>query len=162
MLHAEELVNSMQAHSLQSCLPSGTPTYWSICRPGQRSTLDLTLSNVPGSLIKCDLYDDNSGSDHRATASEWQIHVGRRRTQPARKAFERANWSKIGAAIQRILAASTLSELSSPKDLEEIAKRASNFVPAARAEMNIYFQSCSSHQSVPLPRVSLYPTVYVI
>lgn len=119
MLHAKGLVNFTQTHGLQSCLPRAISAYWSTCRLGQRSTLDLTLSNFPGSLIKCGLYDDNFGSDPRATASEWQIHVGRRDTQPARKAFEKANWSKIGAAIQTRL--SPHADIDTVEKLEEVA-----------------------------------------
>lgn len=52
MLHAEELVNFMQFHGLKPCLPNGTPTYWSIRRPGQRSTLDTTLSNTLDTPVK--------------------------------------------------------------------------------------------------------------
>jgi hypothetical protein len=45
MVHAEELINFIHAYALQWCLPRGIATYWSHNRPGQRSTIDLTLTN---------------------------------------------------------------------------------------------------------------------
>jgi len=53
--------------------------------------LDLTLSNAINSLVKCDLYDETFGSDHRAPASEWSLCVERKRTPQARKSYERTN-----------------------------------------------------------------------
>jgi Endonuclease-reverse transcriptase len=75
MTHAEELINFIHAHDLQWCLPGGTPTYWSFSRPGQRSTIDLILSNTIQNLVKYELYDDNFESDHRAIYSEWDTVV---------------------------------------------------------------------------------------
>jgi Endonuclease-reverse transcriptase len=75
MTHAEELINFIHAHDLQWCVPGGTPTYWSFSRPGQRSTIDIILSNTIQNLVKYELYDDNFESDHRAIYSEWDTVV---------------------------------------------------------------------------------------
>jgi endonuclease/exonuclease/phosphatase (EEP) superfamily protein YafD len=68
--HADELVNFIHARGLTWTLPSGTPTFWALNKPGQKSTLDLTLTDAPLCLIKSELYKDNFRSDHRATYSE--------------------------------------------------------------------------------------------
>jgi endonuclease/exonuclease/phosphatase (EEP) superfamily protein YafD len=99
MAHAEELINFIHARGLSSSVPSGTPTYWSLNRPGQRSTIDLTLTDTPGSMVKCELYRDNFGSDHCATYSEWDIRVQQRLEPPLRRAYKRADWAKIGSMI---------------------------------------------------------------
>lgn len=99
MAHAEELINFIHAQGLSSCLPSGIPTYWSLSRPGQRSTIDLTLTNTPDSIVKCDLYRDNFASDHCATYSEWDIRVEQRPETTPRRAYKQAEWAKIGAMI---------------------------------------------------------------
>lgn len=101
MAHAEELINFIYARSLTWSLPSGTPTYWALNRPGQKSTLDLTLTNTPTSLIRCELYKDNFGSDHRGTYSEWNIQVQQCPERPPRKAYDRADWVKIGKRVQK-------------------------------------------------------------
>jgi hypothetical protein len=72
--HAKELVSFFHKHGLQSCLPRGTPTYWSISHPGSNLTINLTITDAPGSLIKCHLYYDHYRSDHRAVYSKWSIN----------------------------------------------------------------------------------------
>lgn len=99
MAQAEELINFIHARGLSSSLPSGTPTYWSLSRPGQRSTVDLTLTDTPDSMVECDLYRDNFGSDHCATLSGWDIRVQQRPEPPPRRAYKRAEWAKIGSMI---------------------------------------------------------------
>jgi hypothetical protein len=74
---AEELVSFFHKHGLQSCLTRGTPTYWSISHPGSHSTIDLTVTDAPGKLMKYHLYHDHYGSDHRATYSEWSLQPTR-------------------------------------------------------------------------------------
>jgi Endonuclease-reverse transcriptase len=75
MAHAEELINFIYAKGLTWSLPSGTLTFWALNRPGQKSTLDLTPTDAPTSLVKCERYKDNFGSDHRAIYSEWDMRV---------------------------------------------------------------------------------------
>ncbi|KAL2700577.1 hypothetical protein AAEP93_009100 [Penicillium crustosum] len=54
-----------------------------------------------GYLIKCHLYHDNYGSDHRATYSEWNLQARYKLVTKARKAFDRAEWNKIGEEVLR-------------------------------------------------------------
>ncbi|KAI2867039.1 hypothetical protein CBS11852_11467 [Aspergillus niger] len=62
----------------------------------RNSTIDQTLTDRPGMLLKCHLYHDNYGSDHRATYSEWSLRMPRNPDTKPRKAYERADWEKIG------------------------------------------------------------------
>ena len=99
--NANELLAFTPNRRLQWCLPSGTPTLWSLTHPGVISTIDLTLTDSPERVLKCHLYQDNYGSDHRATTfSEWNLQPELRPNQKPRRAFERADWEKIGKMIQ--------------------------------------------------------------
>ncbi|KAI3049910.1 hypothetical protein CBS147353_11666 [Aspergillus niger] len=89
------------AHNLHGCLPRGTPTYWALSKPGQNSTIDQTVTDRPDLLIKCHLYHENYGSDHRATYSEWNLQPRSKPSTKARKAYERADWSRIGEEVTR-------------------------------------------------------------
>jgi ribonuclease HI len=100
---ASDLIDFFQAHSLQSCLPRGTATYWAFNNPGQNSTIDQTATDRPDLLIKCHLYHENYGSDHRATYSEWNLQPQTKPTTKGRKAYERADWTKIGEEIIRLM-----------------------------------------------------------
>jgi ribonuclease HI len=120
MAHAEELINFIHLWGLSWSLPSGTPTFWSLSRPGQKSTIDLTLTDTPMSLVKCELYKDNFGSDHRATYSEWDMRVQQRSERPPRRAYERADWAKIGSMIQRQMAG--MPQLETKEQLDDAAK----------------------------------------
>ena len=64
---AEELVNFFQKHGLQSCLPRGTPTYWSMSHPGSHSTIDLTVTDTPGNLFRV---VPPAGPQHRSQTSK--------------------------------------------------------------------------------------------
>jgi endonuclease/exonuclease/phosphatase (EEP) superfamily protein YafD len=98
---ASDLIDFFQAHSLHSCLPRGTATYWAFNNPGQNSTIDQTVTGSPGLLVKCHLYHENYGSDHRATYSEWNLQPRSRPNTKARKAYERADWARIGEEVAR-------------------------------------------------------------
>ncbi|GAA93315.1 reverse transcriptase, partial [Aspergillus luchuensis IFO 4308] len=98
--HADELINFFQTHRLQWCLPRGTPTYWALHNPGQSSTIDLTVTDDSARLIRCQLYHDNYGSDHRGTLSEWDLQPRRNKPSIPKRAYDRANWEKIGQDIQ--------------------------------------------------------------
>lgn len=99
---AGELINFFHDYDLQSCLPRGTATFWSLSHPGRNSTIDLTVTNTPALLIKCRLYHDNYGSGHRGTYSEWYLQARRNATTKPRKAYDRADWEKIGNEIQTL------------------------------------------------------------
>jgi ribonuclease HI len=96
---ASELITFFQEHNLQTCLPRGTATFWPLNDPGKSTTIDLTVTDQPGLLIKCHLYHENYGSDHRGTYSEWSLKPRHKPTVKARKAYERADWGKIGTEV---------------------------------------------------------------
>ena len=98
---ASKLIEFFQTHGLQGCLPRGTATFWSLRHPGRSSTIDQTVTDRPDRLVKCHLYHENYGSDHRATYSEWSLRTERKPTAAARKAYNRADWDKIGEAVLR-------------------------------------------------------------
>lgn len=101
--HASELVNFFQTHNLHGCLPRGTATFWPLNDPGKNTTIDQTVTNRPSMLIKCHLYHENYGSDHRATYSEWNLRPQRQPTTKAKKAYDRADWHKIAEDVCRQL-----------------------------------------------------------
>jgi hypothetical protein len=98
---ASDLIDFFQTHNLHGCLPRGTATYWALNNPGQNSTIDQTVTDSPDLLVKCHLYHENYGSDHRATYSEWNLQPQTKPRTKTRKAYERANWSKIGEEVAR-------------------------------------------------------------
>lgn len=100
---ASELTNFFHGHGLQGCLPRGIATFWSMSHPGRNSTIDQTITDRPDLLLKCHLYRDNYGSDHRATYSEWSLQAQRTATAKTRKAFDRADWANIGKEILELI-----------------------------------------------------------
>ena len=116
----EELLAFMEAQGLQNCVARNTPTYWSQSWPGTTSTLDLTLTNMPELLLKCHLYGDSYGSDHRAILSEWDIHPDLRNNSQPRLQYERTDWGKAGQQIQRN--ANIPARIRSKEDLDQVAK----------------------------------------
>jgi hypothetical protein len=85
---AGELIDFFNTYGFQGCLPRGTATFWSLSYPGRNSTIDQTVTNELNLLIKCHIYHDNYGSDHRATYSEWSLRMRRNPTAKARKAYD--------------------------------------------------------------------------
>ena len=96
---ASDLIDFFQIHNLHGCLPRGTATYWALNNPGQNSTIDQTVTDSPDLLVKCHLYHENYGSDHRATYSEWNLHPQIAPTTKVKKAYKRADLVKIGTAV---------------------------------------------------------------
>jgi hypothetical protein len=76
-------------------------TYWSLSHPGRNPTIDQTVTDRPDRLIKCHLYHENYGSDHRATYSEWNLQTQRISPTQKRKAYTHADWTKIGDEVVR-------------------------------------------------------------
>ncbi|EED11753.1 conserved hypothetical protein [Talaromyces stipitatus ATCC 10500] len=113
---AEELINFFQEYQLQWCLPPGTLTYWSPSHLGKTSVLDLTLTNDPTTLIKCQLYHDNYGSDHRGTYSEWDLRPEHNENAKPKRAYDRADWAKIGQRLVESLGQAL--EIHSTADLD--------------------------------------------
>src|ERR1700712_2277321 len=140
--HAEELLSFIQELGLQWCLPSGTPTYWSHSQPGRNSTIDLTLTDTPEKVLKCQLYHDNYGSDHRGTFSEWDLQPLLAPTQRSRRAFDRAEWDNIGKCIQTAIDPS--QEIRTKTQLEE------------RVNKLIQATSIAVEEHTPLTRSSPY------
>ena len=97
---ASSLLMFIRDHNLHSLLSRGTPTFWSVNKPGTRSTLDLTLSNIPTQLLKCQIYPESYGSDHRATYSEWDLSPRRREQAPARRLYQNTDWEEVGKRVQ--------------------------------------------------------------
>lgn len=98
--YAEELINFFSTHGLQWCLPRGLPTFWSTTFPGKTSTIDLTVTDSVERLIRCNLYHDNYGSDHRGVYSEWSLQPQYRPDPKPRRAYDRADGEKIGLAVK--------------------------------------------------------------
>ncbi|KAI2700824.1 hypothetical protein CBS147333_9726 [Penicillium roqueforti] len=116
-----ELVNFFHNYGLQSCLPRGTATFWSLSHPGRSSTIDQTVTNRPDLLFKCHIYHDNYSSDHRGTYSEWYLQARRNPTSKTRKAYNRADWEKIRKEIQELF--EQPGELISAEALDTVVER---------------------------------------
>lgn len=129
MVHAGVLINFFHAHCLQWCLAEGNATYWSLSCPGQNSVIDLTLTNEPPRLVKCELYHENYGSDHRGTLSEWDMQLERRPETQPRRAYERADWAKIGQQIRRRL--NEDAQIETPAQLDHAVDRLTREVQSA-------------------------------
>lgn len=121
MRQAVELVNFFHMWKLQSCLPRGTPTFWSPSHPGKTSTIDLTVTDSPERLVRCHLYHEHYGSDHRATYSEWSLHPELKPDPKPKRNFDRADWEKIGLTVQTLM--SPRPTISSGSDLELAAEK---------------------------------------
>jgi hypothetical protein len=124
-----ELITFFQEHNLQSCLPRGTATFWPLNDPGKSTTIDLTVTDQPGLLIKCHLYHENYGSDHRATYSEWSLKPYHKPTAKTRKAYERADWDKIGAKVLQQMG--PWKEIRTRPTLDETVKRLTDITISA-------------------------------
>ncbi|KAJ6103651.1 reverse transcriptase [Penicillium sp. IBT 16267x] len=59
------------------------------------------MTDRPELLIKCHLYHENYGPDHRATYSEWNLQPQSKPNDKARKAYKRADWARIGEEVAR-------------------------------------------------------------
>lgn len=97
---AGELIEFFQEHHLQGCLSRGTLTFWSLSQPSKASTIDQTVTDGPNPLIKCHLYHENYGSDHRAMYSVWDFRGKRNAAPKARRAYERADWDQIREEVR--------------------------------------------------------------
>jgi hypothetical protein len=124
---------------LQQCLLRGIPTFWSLSRPVRISTIDLTLTNPPTRLIKCHLYEDDFGSDHRATYSEWNLRVDLSKEPGPREAYEGVDWDRIGQTVRTGMGhaahieSKTQFERTVDKLIELTAAAVYKYTPTARA-----------------------------
>ncbi|BAE66183.1 unnamed protein product [Aspergillus oryzae RIB40] len=118
--HAEELINFFQAHELQWCLAPGQPTFWSLKEPGKTSVLDLTLTNNTERLIKCQLYHHHYGSDHRGTYSEWSLQPKQNVKLKLKRAYDRADWTKVGQDILNLI--DPQPRILSSQDLDQVVE----------------------------------------
>jgi hypothetical protein len=89
--------------------------------PGKASTLDLTVTNDPARLIKCHLYHDHYGSDHRGTLSEWNLQPEHNVGQKPKRAYDKADWAKIGQRILEVMG--PLPKIHSTADLDRAVER---------------------------------------
>ncbi|KAJ5839473.1 uncharacterized protein N7525_004661 [Penicillium rubens] len=101
LLDTSELINFFQTHGLHGYLPRGIAIFWPLNDPGKSTTIDQTVTNRPELLIKCHLYHENYGSDHRVTYSEWNLSPRRQPAAKAKKAYDRADWAKIAEDVLR-------------------------------------------------------------
>jgi hypothetical protein len=99
--HADELINFLHSHELQWCLAPGKTTFWPLNKPETASVYDLTLTNDMTRLIKCQLYHDHYGSDHRGTYSEWSLQPEQARKPKPKRAYDRAGWAPVGHSIRK-------------------------------------------------------------
>ncbi|OQD89673.1 hypothetical protein PENANT_c002G08040 [Penicillium antarcticum] len=87
------------------------------------------VTNRPGLLVKCHLYHDYYGSDHRATYSEWNLQAQYKPTTKARKALDRAEWNKIGEEVLRQIG--PWKEIKTRPALDEMAQKVIEATTAA-------------------------------
>jgi ribonuclease HI len=124
-----ELITFFQEHNLQTCLPRGTATFWPLNDPGKSTTIDQTVTDRPDLLIKCHLYHENYGSDHRATYSEWSLKPYHKPNAKTRKAYERADWDKIGAEV--LLRMGPWKEIKTRPALDKVVERLTEITASA-------------------------------
>jgi len=98
---AEPIIEFMNEHQLQSMLPRGTKTWQ---KENQESTIDLTLGSesLYTTMIKCDIYDTEHGSDHRAIETILDIEMPEFQQQN-RYIFKNAPWKQINNQINLLL-----------------------------------------------------------
>lgn len=119
--HAEELINFFQTYELQWCLALGQPTFWSLKEPGKTSVLDLTLTNNTERLVKCQLYHNHYRSDHRGTYSEWNLQPKQNTKPKLKRAYDRADWTKVGQGILNLI--DPQSRILSNQDLDRAVEK---------------------------------------
>lgn len=117
---ATGLLTVIRENDLHSHLPKGTPTHWPLNYPGTRSTLDLTLSNIPTQLLKCQIYPVRIRSPS-FTYSEWDLHPQLREQAPAQRLYQCTNWDEVGKRLQMELLTSARTDLRSGNDLTPLA-----------------------------------------
>jgi hypothetical protein len=120
---------------------------WSLSHPGTKTTIDLTLTNTPERTIRCQIYHDNYGSDHRATYSEWDLQPEMRREQRPRRAYERTEWERVG---EMILASMTLlPRVDSEAQLDQLVNHLIEAtITAVEAHLNDGSQQTSRHSKL--------------
>ena len=118
---ASDLITFFQEHNLHVCLPRGTATFWPLNDPGKSTSIDQTVTDRPDLLIECHLHHENYGSDHRATYSEWSLSAHHKPDAKPRKAYERANWGKVGAEVLQQMG--PWKEIKTRPALDEIVER---------------------------------------
>jgi hypothetical protein len=82
------------------------------------------VTDDPARLIRCQIYHDNYGSDHRGTLSEWDLQPRRNETPNPKRAYDQADWEKIGQDIQtqRTPLPSILNAADLDQAVEELVK----------------------------------------
>ncbi|TKA44234.1 hypothetical protein B0A49_13576, partial [Cryomyces minteri] len=89
---AEPIIAFMDQHGLQSLLQPGVITFQ---RSRFRSTIDLSLASqwLASNLVRCTLWGNEYGSDHRAVLTEFDITEEAEQTE-ARLLVKHAQWPK--------------------------------------------------------------------
>ena len=99
---ADQLIEFMNQHSLQSLLQRGTKTWHN---SSSESTIDLVLvsEELASNTVKCKIHDTNHGSDHEAIEMMFGITVPEQACEE-RLLFRNAPWKKICDVITAKLA----------------------------------------------------------
>jgi len=58
------------------------------------------LTDAPNNIVKCSIYHENYGSDHRATYLEWNQSTATQPEHAPRRAFHRTDWEKVGLSAR--------------------------------------------------------------
>ena len=106
----------MSDHDLLSLLPRGTKTWQ---RGGQESTIDLILASeeLAGTVLRCDIYGTEHGSDHRAIETEFDVTAPERHVE-SRRLWKNAPWRQIREMVE-----AGLRETPGGGDTQEQANR---------------------------------------
>ncbi|KAF7136975.1 hypothetical protein CNMCM5793_006679 [Aspergillus hiratsukae] len=98
---ASELITFFQDYNLHTCLPRGTATFWPLNDPGKSTTIDQT----------------------------WSLKAHHEPIAKTRKAYERADWDKIGAEV--LLQMGPWKEVKTRPALDETVERLTEITASA-------------------------------
>ncbi|KAJ5543745.1 reverse transcriptase [Penicillium frequentans] len=101
---ASDLINFFQTHNLHGCLPRGTPTYWALNNPGQNSTIDQTVTDRQTDQTcssNATYITRTTGQTTAPPTRNGKIQPRSKPSTKARKAYERADWPRIGEEVAR-------------------------------------------------------------
>jgi len=90
---ADPIIDLMGAQAMHSLLPRGTKTWQ---RGEMETTIDLTLatSGLAAAMTRCEVYETEHGSDHRAITTTFDMALPPR-PRKERLLFKNAPWNKI-------------------------------------------------------------------
>lgn len=71
-------------------------------------------------LVKCQLYHNNYRSDHRRTYSEWSLHPEQAKKPKPKRAYSRADWSRVSQTILREI--NQYPRIQTNRDLDHVVE----------------------------------------